>query len=244
MNLIIDIGNTNTKYSFFENNLQLFSEVSSEPSINHLRGMLNNYPLTDTCILAATGHIPEGYIEALTKLVPRFMEFNHKTNLPFISRYRSPETVGLDRLAGVAGAYSLYKGENVLIIDTGTAITFDLKNDKDEYLGGNISPGLNMRFKSLNAQTKSLPLIAPSDNFGLIGTNTQEAILNGVINGILFEIEGMIGTLSKNYTNLTVLLTGGDTHFFDNKLKKTIFVVQNLVSIGLNTILNYNVANI
>ena len=242
MNLVIDIGNTNTKHSVFENDNEIFFESSLVSSMSVIENILKEYSSIDKCILSATGHIPEGFINAVTKLVPYFIEFKQNTPLPFKSKYETQKTLGLDRIAAVAGALSLYKGENVLIIDAGTAITYDFKNENDEYLGGNISPGMNLRFKALHEYTEKLPMVKPSEEIGQLGTSTQKAILNGVINGIIFEMEGSINSIQENYTNLTVLLTGGDSQFFDHKLKKTIFVVRKLVSLGLNTILNYNVA--
>jgi type III pantothenate kinase len=113
--------------------------------------------------------------------------------------------------------------------------------NKDEYLGGNISPGLEMRFKALNQFTARLPLLKPEEEFSLIGQSTNEAIINGVQNGLIFEIQGYIQKLEEAYPDLLIIVTGGNAGFFEYLLKKTIFVVSNLTLIGLNTILEYNV---
>jgi type III pantothenate kinase len=240
MNLVIDIGNSFTKLSLFENNKEVKQHRLFGFSLSGVQEFAKNLKI-DKCILSATGHISEEDTSMLQQEYSRLLIFNHKVKMPFRWHYETPETIGLDRLAAMAGVYSLYPGQNVMVIDAGTAITFDFINQENEYLGGNISPGMQMRFKALNHYTEKLPLIEPTETQTLLGVNTKMALSNGVINGILFEIEGVIASMEENYTNLTVLLTGGDAQFFDNKLKKTIFVLQNLVSIGLNTILNYNV---
>ncbi|HBH47264.1 MAG TPA: type III pantothenate kinase [Bacteroidales bacterium] len=241
MNLIIDIGNSTTKLSIFKHEKEVFSERISHLSLQILTALADKWQAIDKCILAASGQVNPAIVSELKNIAPQLLLFSSSTPLPFKNKYATPETLGLDRLAAIAGANALYKKENVLVIDAGTAITFDFINKKEEYLGGNISPGMDIRFKALNHYTEKLPLVKASGSITAIGDSTFSAIENGVVNGIIFEMEGMIETMRRNYTNLTVLLTGGDAHFFDNKLKKTIFVVQNLVSIGLNTILNYNV---
>ena len=243
MNLIIDIGNTSTKYHVFEHDREILFDRSDLPDSTKVDGFLKRYPSADKCIVSASGHLNQEFISNLKPLVNKVVVMDNKTPMPFKSHYDTPETIGLDRLAAVAGATVLYPENAVLIIDAGTAITYDVKNVHNEHMGGNISPGLEMRFKALNTFTKNLPLLNASKENTLLGNSTQQAIINGVVNGIIFEIEGIIDAMENIYTNLTVLLTGGDAQFFDNRLKKTIFVLPKLVSTGLNTILNYNVAN-
>ena len=148
--------------------------------------------------------------------------------------------MGKDRLAAVAGAIGLYPNTNLLVIDAGTAITYELINSKHEFLGGNISPGMTIRYKALNEFTSKLPLLSASDETPLIGQSTKEAIQAGVQNGVLFEIQGLINELSSQYPSIKTIITGGDAEFFARKLKNPIFVHPNLVLIGLNRILEYN----
>ncbi|QQS49992.1 MAG: type III pantothenate kinase [Bacteroidota bacterium] len=243
MNLTIDIGNTQVKIALFLGNKIVSSMQIQELTSETIGNILKKYPQTDKCILSASGLIPEGTVEELKKHIPYFMQFNHQSALPFISKYETPASIGLDRLAAVAGCIDEFKDKNVLIIDAGTAITFEFKNKHNEYLGGTISSGLRMRFKALNAYTEKLPLLEPLSHTELFGKNTQDAIVSGVVNGMVYEITGVIENFEKIYDNLTVILTGGDAHFFEIKLKKTIFVLPNLVTSGLNTILNYNASN-
>jgi type III pantothenate kinase len=241
MNLIIDIGNTRTKYAIYKDKAEIFTDFSINTSVENLNKIKINYPAIKKTIICATGPVTGYFLDECRNLFHPILEFNQQTMLPFKCLYKTRETIGLDRLAAVAGAKYLYPDKNVLIIDAGTAITYDLKTKSNEFPGGNISPGLTMRFKALHNFTHKLPLVELSKNATLLGNSTQQAILNGVVNGAVLEIDGMIGLTEKIYEDLTIILTGGDAPFFDYMLKKTIFVVQNLVSIGLNTILNYNV---
>ncbi len=139
----------------------------------------------------------------------------------------------------VAANY-LKPNTNCLIIDAGTCITYEFVNANSEYLGGNISPGINMRIKALYTFTKKLPLVEPVEKANLLGNDTKSAISSGVINGITFEMDGYINILKEKYPDLTIFLTGGDTFFFESTFKNRTFAVKNLLSIGLNRILNYN----
>lgn len=240
MNLVIDIGNTRTKYTVFSQKTEQTSMVMDQYMNEHVEDILKQYSTIDKCILSATGHIPEGTIDFLDRKMAFFVLFSQQTSLPFTTHYKTPQTLGLDRLAGVSGAKELYPDKHVLIIDMGTAITYDLKTNENIHLGGSISPGMQMRFKALNAFTEKLPLVHPSNESIQLGLTTNEAIESGVINGIISELNGFIDEFESNYKKLTIILTGGDALFFANKLKKTIFVVQNLVSTGLNSILSHN----
>jgi type III pantothenate kinase len=244
MNLIIDIGNSRTKYSVFDDKTEVSSYSENILTTKTIETILKKHTYINKCILSATGHIPENIINFLNQNIKYCLQFSHRTPLPFHSEYKTIETLGLDRLAAVSGANVLHPGENVLIIDLGTAITYDLKNEANIHLGGNISPGMHLRFKALNEFTNKLPLVNPNNGPTLIGLSTVEAIENGVLHGIISEIDAFIDEIESLYNNLTIILTGGDAQFFVNKLKKTIFVVQNLVSTGLNSILSHNAENI
>lgn len=241
MNLVIDIGNSFTKYSVCANNAVIDFERHNSANIQSVQNICTKHPSIDKCILSATGDTPSDLLVFLKATFNHFIDFSQKTPIPYKSEYKTQSTLGLDRIAAAAYASHYYKNKNVLIIDAGTAITYDLITSNSIYRGGNISPGMDIRFKALNNYTSKLPLLKPEITNDKLGKSTKEAIINGVVNGIIYEIEGQISDLEQNYKNLTVLLTGGDAQFFDNKLKKTIFVLQNLVSLGLNTILNYNV---
>ncbi|NJO00571.1 MAG: type III pantothenate kinase [Bacteroidia bacterium] len=168
-----------------------------------------------------------------------------KIPLPFSNHYETPHSLGADRLAGVAGAEKLYPGQACLVIDIGTSITYDYMDEARQYWGGAISPGMHMRFKALHRFTARLPLLEPlsSEPPDLLGRNTQSAMLSGVINGISLELEGMIAAYRAKFGNFAVIVTGGDAVFFETKIKEKIFVIPKLILIGINRILEYNVAS-
>lgn len=242
MNLVIDIGNTRIKTAVFENNEEIYFKSFPEFSVVEAKRMLKDFHNIQHVIISSTRIIENNIHKELAHLFPDFIEFTQKTPVPFKRIYKTPETLGLDRIAAIAGANYLYPEKNILVIDLGTAITYDLLTEKGVHPGGNISPGMRMRFRSLHDYTHKLPLVEPEENIFLLGDSTEQAIRNGVINGIIREIEGTILKIEENYKDLTILLTGGDAEFFEIKLKNSIFVIQNLVRIGLNIILNHNVA--
>jgi type III pantothenate kinase len=243
MNLVIDIGNSRIKMASFIGHEFVNEIAATHSDSKKIKSFLNSTPDISACIISAVTGIPRWLTGELKKrdIIP--LVLNSSTKLPFINEYKTKESLGNDRMADAAGACHLYPGRNVLIIDAGTAITFDIKTAKEEFMGGNISPGLSMRFKALHTFSSHLPLLQSESTEGFLGRTTNEAIQKGVQNGIIFEMEGYIQRLSNNYSDLIVLLTGGDAHFFENLLKKTIFVVSNLTLIGLNIILQHNAEN-
>ena len=162
------------------------------------------------------------------------------TPLPISNHYSTPSTLGTDRLAGIVGGYYSAGGiYPVLCIDIGTAITYDFITSRGEYMGGNISPGIDLRFQSLHEHTRRLPLIEASENYPILGDSTHTAILSGVMTGVLHEIRGYIATYRRKYNGLYVFFTGGSEIYFANRLKSRIFADENLVLKGLNIILNH-----
>jgi len=242
VNVVFDSGNTKLKMAIFENNSMIFShsfwytdELSSQ-----IEKVLIDCKKEKNAILSAVKSLPENIAEIIRFNVNKFLILDSHTPIPIKNTYETPETLGKDRLAGIIGANLIYAHSNVLVIDAGTAITFDLINEYDEYEGGTISPGLSMRFKALHDYTDKLPLLKPDFKSQYIGKTTKESILCGVQNGIIYEINEYLRISELNYANLKVILTGGDAFYFDNKFKKSIFAEPNLVLIGLNRILNYN----
>jgi type III pantothenate kinase len=238
MNLVIDKGNTQIKLAVFDGREMVHSEVC--PDINAALDPLTTRYAIKKSILSNVGRRDRALVGYLTERTDFFIELTGHTLLPFENLYQTKHTLGRDRIAAAAGALELFPGENILVIDLGTAITIDLVTEQNQYLGGNISPGLQMRFRALNQHTASLPLLQPEDKVEVLGRSTSGAIQSGVINGIFFEISGYIKLLSKRYHNMKIILTGGDAHFFAKKLKNHIFVDLNLILKGLNRILEYN----
>ncbi len=244
MKFVIDIGNTSTKYTVFSSKLiihQQKAEHSRGKELQYIQLILKKFPEINSAIISSVKKENCHIIRLLNKKCKHVIQLNHTTPIPIKNLYETKKTLGYDRIAGACGANNIFPDSNVLIIDSGTAITFDLVNNKNEYIGGNISPGINMRFKALNKFTDNLPLYTTDINYEIIGKNTREAIISGVQNGVLFEVESYIKKLSDKIKDIKVILTGGDTFFFDNKLKKPIFAEPNLVAIGLRKILEYNI---
>ncbi len=239
MRLTVDIGNTFTKLGVFDTKNDYTDLISFPNNNSHIYDYVTSHSIKKA-IIANVGDENIKLINQLKELKIPIVILNSKTPIPVKNLYSTPETLGVDRLAAIIGAYSLFKNENLLIIDAGTALTIDFINKKAEYLGGNISPGIEMRFKALNTFTKKLPLVSKNDDFNFIGNSTESAIISGVQQGIINEIDGYINNFNKEYKNLKIILTGGDSFFFEKNIKNIIFANSELVLIGLNYILQYN----
>lgn len=243
MNLVIDIGNTRSKYSVCTSD-----EVIKTASVDSITpaaivALKQEFKALKHVILSAVRDYPEALKSTLAEEFETFIELDTSTPLPVENCYESKETLGKDRIAAIVGAFHLYPKTNVLVIDAGTAITYDLLTAEGKYLGGNISPGLEMRFRALHQFTGKLPKIEQGVVKGLIGKTTEQAIRAGVQHGILSEVDAAIRSFKENYNNLKVIMTGGDAEFFDKSLKNSFFVHFNLTSIGLNRILQHNGEN-
>jgi type III pantothenate kinase len=243
MNLVVDIGNTRTKTGSFRGGELISSAIQDTFTLQTLAEWIRLYSIRK-CILSSVKDEDFTLTEFLRNNTTYFINLSHTTPLPFKSLYRTPESLGKDRIAAVAGAYCSYPDTNVLVIDMGTAITYDLITREGEYKGGNISPGLVTRFRALHTFTSHLPLLEKQDLPDNLGTDTRSAIITGVQNGILYEINGYIDQFSSLYSDLLIILTGGDADFFIDKIKKPIFAFSNLILKGLNFILDYNTPNI
>lgn len=240
MNLVIDIGNTRIKLAVFNDYDLMFNVPLDELKVDQLQLLLNDHPQLDKAILSSVRNYPGEIRKFLHASFSRFVEFDHLTPVPIVNLYQTPETLGFDRLAAAIGASCLFPGEDLLVIDAGTAITYDLVTKKNEYLGGNISPGLETRFKALHYFTGKLPLVTPRPEFQPMGRDTESAVRAGVQQGLIFEVEQTINFFNTIYKKLKVILTGGDAAFLDKNLKSTIFVQFNLALFGLNQVLEYN----
>ena len=241
MNLIIDQGNTRSKTAVFSDDELLYAQqFEGELQESDIIELQKKFPFQNS-ILSSVASEGKQIKEILKDCSSTFIELSPETPVPLENLYQTPETLGLDRLAAAVGANSLYPNRNLLIIDSGTAITYDFVNDKNQYLGGNISPGMDMRFRALHQFTHRLPLVEYSQNENLLGNDTQSAILQGVVSGIIFEMEGYISELKKKFPNLLTFLTGGNAFCFEKRLKNSTFVSENLLMTGLNKILIYNV---
>lgn len=239
MKLVIDIGNTFTKLALFEQDEIIKIYRFKQFGIEELYEIESDYSNIKSVIVSQVNKFPKALKNYLYKNY-HFTALSAETPIPIINKYKTPETLGNDRIAAVVAGAKLYPNQNVLIIDAGSCITFDFINYKNEYLGGSISPGIEIRFKAMNSFTQNLPLIENKKIDYLIGSTTEESILSGVLNGILNEIDGIISLYKGNYENLTIILSGGDYIYFDKRLKNNIFALPNIVLLGLNVILDFN----
>ncbi len=239
MNLAVDIGNTYIKAALFKNAQIIWHKKGLQDNLIHvLRPLFEKYNIHHL-IYSASGKTDDRLI-SFFKDNCHTIAFDHKTRLPFENTYETPETLGLDRLALMAAANHLYARQNVLVIDAGTCITYDFITEEGRYLGGSISPGIEMRLKALNHFTAGLPKISLEEpKTAPIGKNTKDAILNGVIQGVVYEIDQNIERYISDFKDLTIILTGGDQHFLSTKLKNSIFANSNFQLLGLHAILEY-----
>jgi len=241
MNLVIDVGNTFVKLAVFNEREIVFIKrievLNIRESIIQLK---KKYKKIDNAIISSVGKLESGDIEYIDKHF-NLLVLNAKTKLPFLNKYKTPNTLGIDRIALVSASVNEFPKNNTLIIDAGTCITYDFVTSKNEYLGGAISPGIRMRYKSLNNLTANLPLLKTETPNSIIGISTNESIHSGVVNGVLNEIDGVISGYKLKFSDLTVILTGGDANFLSKQLKSSIFANSNFLLEGLNYILQFNI---
>ena len=240
MNLIIDFGNTRVKIAVFNNREMIHHVISDTRSVSVFREVLEQFPDIEHAIISSVSDDPGEIRDYLDNVLQTCIELDKNTPLPIENLYQTKESLGYDRIAGVTGAAAKFRGSDILVIDAGTAITYDFINSKGQFLGGSISPGAYTRAKALNKFTARLPVVELNDSWTFPGTTTEEAILTGIMAGIVYEMDGYIYDLKTKYPGLETGLTGGDNKLFDKKLKNSIFVDSNLNLYGLNRILEYN----
>ncbi len=240
-NMVVDIGNTRVKAGLFRG-AQL-TEVRQWTDLGKadFLAWLTNHPPDYILYSTVAGPLPHDWFAGLAR-PPQVLELKADTDLPFENTYRTPQTLGKDRLAALAGAMELHPGQHLLVADAGTCITFDLLTARGVYLGGNISPGLDMRYRAMHELTARLPRVWGRDLPGnWIGSTTAEALQNGGLWGMVWELEGYIRQGQAELGPVETVLTGGDAEVLAKYVKSEIFVCPHLVLIGLNKILRHNV---
>ncbi|RTL13707.1 MAG: type III pantothenate kinase [Flavobacteriaceae bacterium] len=243
MLLTIDVGNTRIKVAVFEHNKQLdFFIFETTEALKNFKNIFKKYSHLQKITLSSVGKLDEEVLDYIKIQFPTEI-ISHHSKFPFKNLYSTPETLGIDRMVLAAGATLQFPSQNRLIIDAGTCITYDYVNSNNEYLGGAISPGISIRYKSLNDYTSKLPLLSISEDFKIIGDSTKNAIHSGIINGVIFEIEGFISQYSLKNQDLTIILTGGDAEFLAKRLKNTIFANSNFLLESLNLLSLYTHQN-
>jgi type III pantothenate kinase len=240
MNLIVDVGNTFVKFAVF-NDEELVYKVSFELSElkKQYKMLKKEFPKLKKAMISSVGSLSKDQIRVIDKDL-KTLELNHKTKQPFKNLYKTPQTLGVDRIALVSASISQFPNNNVLIIDAGTCITYDFVTNKNEYLGGAISPGIRLRYHTLHNLTANLPLLEKCQPKTIIGNSTESSMHSGVIMGVVKEIDGVIDQYREKHQDLTVILTGGDANFLSNQLKNSIFANSNFLLEGLNFILDFN----
>lgn len=240
MNLIIDVGNSFVKIAVYEFKTLIFKGVFKNIDVlNQLQSITIDFPDIKSAICSSVGCLSDSVLSYLKENYELFF-LSHNLNIPFVNKYKTPHSLGVDRIALAAAATVEYPGKNVLVIDAGTCVTYDFKNFHEEYLGGAISPGLAMRYKSLNYFTEKLPSLKLTKTENLIGNDTESSIHSGVINGMVSEIDGVIDLYKVKFDDLTIVLTGGDAEFLSLRLKNSIFANSNFLLDGLNHLLEFN----
>jgi type III pantothenate kinase len=238
MNIVVDSGNTYFKAGWFSGNTLIRQEKGL--TLTELIAAIR-LDIPERIMYASVNFSLHEFMTHLSLEVP-VLELTAATAVPLKKNYNSPDTLGADRIAAAVGANGLFPDKDVLVIDMGTCITYDLVEKEGVFQGGIISPGVRMRFNALHTLTRKLPLVEPVDSAALLGKSTVGAMQSGVMNGVLAEIAGIIERYRHENPTLCVVTCGGDAPFFESKLKHPIFAVPEVVLIGLNRILSYNVA--
>ncbi len=237
MNICVDIGNTTAKAGIFENGVMVEEKRQlSDRAIVRLVKQLK----PDAAIIASVRKGVKKIVQEVESQTETIV-LKHGIRLPFVNNYGTPATLGVDRIAAVAGAVSLYPAQTCLIIDVGTCITYDLVDSNGVYHGGGISPGIEMRLKAMHKFTSKLPVVMPGGKTELIGKTTRECMLSGAMIGAEAEVQGIIDRYTQYFPELSIIFCGGGTQFFESKIKDHIFAVPNLVLVGLDQILSMNV---
>ena len=239
MNLVVDIGNNFFKLGIFENSNLVFSFFDKNDKIDvEIEKIIRSYSKITSALISNVSSIKINDI--LNKLNIKIYELDSTFIFPFKLNYKTPESLGNDRLALAAAATILFPNSNNLVIDAGTCITIDFIDNNNHFIGGSISPGVKMRYDSLNHYTANLPLLKNENNFNYPGDSTNASIHAGIIGGVSNEINGFIKQINSRNDKVNVILTGGDAKILSKTLKINIFANQNFILEGLNSILNLN----
>ena len=243
MILVIDVGNTRIKGAVFEDNTLLECFVFEQSELQKsIQSILKSYKNIVQLVISSVGTVEKQlFLDFELELKVHFI--SHNDLFPFVNTYDTPHTLGIDRLVLSAGATLMFPSKNRLVIDAGTCITYDFIDDKNNYLGGAISPGLRLRYEALHNYTAKLPLLRIENPKTIIGKSTVESIHSGVVNGLANEMDGFINQYKSIYSNFIIILTGGDAEFLAKRLKNTIFANSNFLLESMNQTYQYKIKN-
>ncbi len=243
MILAIDVGNTRIKAAVFEENTLLetfvIMKVEFQKGIENILKSRKN--ISDLIVASVTDIEKQAFIAFEKAVAIHFV--SHNDAFPFVNCYETPKTLGMDRMVLAVGATLLFPNQNRLVIDAGTCVTYDFIDQNDNYLGGAIAPGLHLRYQALHNFTAKLPLLKLEEPKHFIGKSTSASIHSGVVNGLVYEIDGFIEEFKLQYSNFIIILTGGDTDFLAKRLKNTIFANSNFLLESLNQTFQYKIKN-
>jgi len=239
MLLTLDIGNTKIKAAVFEDDVLLQKFIfDKEEGLSEIKNILKIFPEATKSIMSAVGKEDDKLLLWLKENTV-FTAISHTSAFPFTNKYATPATLGIDRMVLAAGAVLQYAAQNRLVIDAGTCTTYDFIDAHNNYLGGAISPGLQLRYTAMHTFTAKLPLLYPELPGSFIGNSTNQSMHSGAINGLLHEVEGFVQQYLEQYQDVTVILTGGDADFLAKRLKNTIFANSNFLLESLNHLYHY-----
>lgn len=245
MNIAVDIGNSFSKIGLFNDNLKVdVFRIANSSVSNHIKKIFKKESAPCGLVLSSVGD-DKNLIRQLAELAETNpLVVSASVKLPFTIGYQSPESLGSDRIAAIAGAYNKFHESNVLVVDAGTAVTYDILRSDGFWPGGSISPGLTTRYRALKRFTRNLPLVERKETWGITGDDTISAIRSGVQSGLIFEINEYIRNFKIVYKELNVIVTGGDGSFVADNLSHEVTNSPDIVLEGLNHILNYNAEQI
>ena len=243
MILVIDVGNSRIKAAVFEDTMILeifiFTKIELKKNIENI---LKKFQKVSDLVISSVGDVEkQSFLAFETQLNVNFITNNDY--FPFLNKYSTPQTLGIDRMVLATGAVLQFPNQNRLVIDAGTCVTYDFIDAENNYLGGAITPGLRLRYESLHNYTAKLPLLTLETPKSIIGNSTSDSIHSGVVNGLVFEIDGFIEEYRTQYLNFIIILTGGDTDFLAKRLKNTIFANSNFLLESLNQTFQYKIKN-
>jgi type III pantothenate kinase len=241
MILAIDVGNTKIKVAVFEQDTMILKEdYTNETLVEGLKKIYKKFTKSNKTIISSVSNLSEEAL-LLLKSKNKLYFLTNESKFPFENKYTTPLTLGIDRKVIVSGAVLKYPKQNCLIIDAGTCITYDFVDENKHYFGGAISPGIEMRYKAINYYTAKLPKLDIEEPDSYMGNSTNQSIHSGVVNGVIYEIEGFINDYLKESKYLTIILTGGDALFLAKRLKNPIFANSNFLLESLNLLYQYNI---
>lgn len=241
MLLAVDVGNTKTKAAVFKENALVEKFIfNRDEAPESIKKIFSQYPKISQSILSSVGNEHSSLLSVLQNNT-ELTVISHTSPFPFHNQYATPHTLGIDRMVLAAGGVLGYPAQNRLVIDAGTCITYDFITAEDAYLGGAISPGLRLRYEALHNFTAKLPLLSAEMPQNYIGSSTAQSIHSGVVNGLVYEVQGFINQYEACYGKLTIIMTGGDAEFLAKQFKNTIFANSNFLLESLNHLYTYTV---